>query len=100
MLAVHVLVNYTWPFVIPVLHSQTATDYEITIPEQHDVSNYVHEDIDQPPGDVRWEILWSNLVVDDHILGRGNFGEVRSGTVNIGGQRIKSAIKMLKGMAY
>ena len=80
--------------------SQTATDYEITITEPHDETNDVYEDVDQSPWDVKWDILWSNLVVDDHILGRGNFGEVRSGTVNIGEQRIKSAIKMLKGRNF
>ncbi|XP_038062477.1 ALK tyrosine kinase receptor homolog scd-2-like [Patiria miniata] len=43
-----------------------------------------------------WEILWSDLLLDDEVLGRGNFGEVRSGAVRIGGKVIRAAIKMLK----
>ncbi|XP_038061108.1 angiopoietin-1 receptor-like [Patiria miniata] len=43
-----------------------------------------------------WEILWSDLLLDDEVLGRGNFGKVRSGAVRIGGKVIRAAIKMLK----
>ncbi|XP_022083663.1 angiopoietin-1 receptor-like [Acanthaster planci] len=46
-----------------------------------------------------WKIPWSDLTVDDRILGRGNFGEVRSGSVRIDGERTKSAIRRLKGNA-
>ena len=44
-----------------------------------------------------WRIFWSDLIVDDHVLGSGNFGEVRSGSVIKDREMIKSAIKMLKG---
>ncbi|XP_038062454.1 proto-oncogene tyrosine-protein kinase receptor Ret-like [Patiria miniata] len=43
-----------------------------------------------------WEILWSDLLLDDEVLGRGNFGEVRSGAVRIGGKVTRAAIKMIK----
>ncbi|XP_022111654.1 mitogen-activated protein kinase kinase kinase A-like [Acanthaster planci] len=46
-----------------------------------------------------WKIPWSDLTVDDRILGRGNFGEVRSGAVRIDGVMITSAFKMLKAHA-
>ena len=44
-----------------------------------------------------WRILWTDLVVDDQVLGRGNFGEVRSGAVRRDGKLIKAAVKFLKG---
>ena len=58
----------------------------------------VYEDVGLPSWAVRWKILRRDLGVDDTVLGRGNFGEVRSGTVDQGGQRTKCAIKILKGM--
>ena len=68
-----------------VLLSQTTvdpapTDYEVTITGSEDITAVVYEDVGLPSWAVRWEILWSNIVIDDKILGRGNFGEVRSGT--------------------
>ena len=62
-----------------------------------DVASTVYEDVGLPSWALRWEILWTNLVVDDTVLGKGNFGEVRSGSVNIDGKMTKSAIKIMKG---
>ena len=44
-----------------------------------------------------FEIRWGNLIVDDVILGKGNFGEVRAGKVKKDGRVTKAAIKTLKG---
>ena len=83
-----------------VLLSQTPADYEVTLTGPEDTKAIVYEDVGLPSWAVRWEIIRSNLVVDDKILGRGNFGEVRSGTVDVCGQRTKSAVKILKGRVY
>ncbi|XP_022083827.1 fibroblast growth factor receptor-like isoform X2 [Acanthaster planci] len=48
---------------------------------------------------LKWEILWSDLLLDNEVLGRGNFGEVRSGAVKISGRVTRAAIKMLKEQA-
>ncbi|XP_022083705.1 uncharacterized protein LOC110975479 [Acanthaster planci] len=45
----------------------------------------------------RWEIQWSDLTVETRVLGSGNFGEVRAGSVRIDGEVSRAAIKMLKG---
>ncbi|XP_038069274.1 fibroblast growth factor receptor-like isoform X2 [Patiria miniata] len=73
-------------------------EYEVNLREGG-MAYTVYEDVGLPSWALRWEILWKNLVVDDKVLGQGNFGEVRSGTVNIGGKRTKTAIKILKGQA-
>ncbi|XP_038069673.1 uncharacterized protein LOC119738785 [Patiria miniata] len=74
-------------------------DYDdVSLPEDG-MTSTVYEDVGLPSWALRWEILWKNLVVDDKVLGQGNFGEVRSGTVNIGGRMTKTAIKILKGHA-
>ncbi|XP_022097116.1 angiopoietin-1 receptor-like [Acanthaster planci] len=73
-------------------------DYEKTVPE-NGIASTVYEDIGLPSWALRWEIKWKNMVVDDKVLGQGNFGEVRSGTVNIGGKMTKTAVKVLKGQA-
>ena len=57
----------------------------------------VYEDVGLPSWALKWEIQWENLLVGDKVLGEGNFGEVRSGTVNISGKTTKAAIKILKG---
>ncbi|XP_038068801.1 angiopoietin-1 receptor-like [Patiria miniata] len=46
------------------------------------------------------EIKWDNFIIDDEILGKGNFGEVRAGCVKIKGQVTKAAIKTIKGNAH
>ncbi|XP_033636365.1 ephrin type-A receptor 3-like [Asterias rubens] len=71
--------------------------YEVKIGSSTEAA--VYEDVGLPSWAVRWEILRCDLDVDDTVLGRGNFGEVRSGTVDQGGKRTKCAIKILKGLA-
>ncbi|XP_033636736.1 uncharacterized protein LOC117297699 [Asterias rubens] len=74
-----------------------STDYEVTMDSSTEA--VVYEDVGLPSWAVRWKILRRDLGVDGTVLGRGNFGEVRSGTVDQGGQRTKCAIKILKGRA-
>ncbi len=57
----------------------------------------IYENIGLPQWAVDWEIQWTNLIVEDTILGKGNFGEVRLGGIKLKGKVIKAAIKMLKG---
>ncbi|XP_022097194.1 angiopoietin-1 receptor-like isoform X2 [Acanthaster planci] len=60
----------------------------------------VYEDIGLLPSwAAQMEIRWENLVVEDVILGKGNFGEVRAGGVKMDGNVIKAAIKTLKESA-
>ncbi|XP_022097109.1 insulin-like growth factor 1 receptor [Acanthaster planci] len=73
-------------------------DYERPI-KPDDRQSTVYEDVGLPTWALRWEILWKNLVVDDKVLGQGNFGEVRLGTVNVSGKKTETAIKVLKGRA-
>ena len=68
----------------------------VTVSPQGSTS-VTYEDVGFPPWAKRWEILWTNVRIDDQILGKGNFGEVRSGSVKIGDKVTKSAIKVLKG---
>ncbi|XP_038066671.1 ephrin type-A receptor 3-like [Patiria miniata] len=56
----------------------------------------IYEDVGLPIWARKLEIKWENLIIDDEILGKGNFGEVRAGGVRIGGQVTKAAIKTLK----
>ncbi|XP_038055917.1 ephrin type-A receptor 3-like [Patiria miniata] len=58
-----------------------------------------YDDTDLPLWAKKWQILWNDLNVEEFILGRGNFGEVRAGTVRRGGQIIDAAIKLLKERA-
>ncbi|XP_022097192.1 tyrosine-protein kinase receptor Tie-1-like [Acanthaster planci] len=46
-----------------------------------------------------YEIRWEDFIVEDVILGTGNFGEVRAGGVKMDGKVIKAAIKTLKETA-
>ncbi|CAH1252511.1 TIE1 [Branchiostoma lanceolatum] len=41
-------------------------------------------------------LAWKNISLSSKLLGAGHFGEVRKGTVTIDGNRIQSAIKVLK----
>ncbi|XP_066271961.1 tyrosine-protein kinase receptor Tie-1-like [Branchiostoma lanceolatum] len=41
-------------------------------------------------------LAWKNISLSSKLLGAGHFGEVRKGTVKINGDRIQSAIKVLK----
>ncbi|XP_038066662.1 phosphatidylinositol phosphatase PTPRQ-like [Patiria miniata] len=52
-----------------------------------------------PSWAAKLEIKRGNLIIDDEILGKGNFGEVRAGGVKIKGKVTKAAIKTMKGNA-
>ncbi|XP_038066666.1 angiopoietin-1 receptor-like [Patiria miniata] len=90
--------------------SQTATD-ELVLSEnprskikkmeslnEDNTDPIVYEDIGLLP---RWasklEIKRGNLIIEEEILGKGNFGEVRAGGVKIKGKVTKAAIKTMKG---
>ncbi len=57
----------------------------------------IYENIGLPQWAVDWEIQWTHLIVEDTILGKGHFGEVRLGGIKMKGKVVKAAIKMLKG---
>ncbi|XP_078658305.1 angiopoietin-1 receptor-like [Branchiostoma floridae x Branchiostoma belcheri] len=42
------------------------------------------------------ELTWDDISLTSKLLGTGNFGEVRKGTVNLDGERVAAAIKVLK----
>ncbi|KAI8484525.1 hypothetical protein Bbelb_377960 [Branchiostoma belcheri] len=42
------------------------------------------------------DLTWDDISLTSKLLGTGNFGEVRKGTVNLDGERVPSAIKVLK----
>ncbi|XP_038066679.1 angiopoietin-1 receptor-like [Patiria miniata] len=56
----------------------------------------IYEDVGLPAWARKLEIKWENLIIDDEILGKGNFGEVRAGGVRIRGRVTEAAIKTLK----
>ncbi|XP_038061371.1 fibroblast growth factor receptor 2-like [Patiria miniata] len=57
------------------------------------------EEDNLPPWADGWKVPRCDLIVDERVLGRGNFGEVRSGGVIKDGELRRAAIKMLKGHA-
>ncbi|XP_071797178.1 tyrosine-protein kinase receptor Tie-1-like [Asterias amurensis] len=55
-----------------------------------------YEYVGLPTWAVKWSILWTNVILEETVLGRGYFGEVRLGGIKMGGNRVtKAAIKML-----
>ncbi|XP_035698667.1 angiopoietin-1 receptor-like [Branchiostoma floridae] len=45
------------------------------------------------------ELTWNDISLTSKLLGEGHFGEVRKGTIIVNGERIPSAIKILKSGA-
>ncbi|XP_038066683.1 angiopoietin-1 receptor-like [Patiria miniata] len=72
------------------------TTYENYPPRAVNPDGDIYEDVGLPVWARKLEIKWENLIIDDEILGKGNFGEVRAGGVKIRGQVTKAAIKSLK----
>ncbi|XP_038066676.1 angiopoietin-1 receptor-like [Patiria miniata] len=72
------------------------TTYENDQPRAVNPDGEIYEDVGLPTWARKLEIKLENLIIDDEILGKGNFGEVRAGGVRIGGQVTKAAIKTLK----
>ena len=62
-----------------------------------DLTPVTAEEDDLPSWAEEYRVVWSDLTVDDRVLGSGNFGEVRSGAVRKDGEMIRCAVKMLKG---
>ena len=50
-----------------------------------------------PAWAARWEIEYKDLTVEDEVLGKGNFGEVRAGCMKVNDKVTKVAVKRLKG---
>ncbi|XP_038066673.1 tyrosine-protein kinase receptor Tie-1-like [Patiria miniata] len=72
------------------------TAYENYPPRANNPDGDIYEDVGLPAWARKLEIKWENLIIDDEILGKGNFGEVRAGGVKIKGKVTKAAIKTLK----
>ncbi|XP_038066674.1 angiopoietin-1 receptor-like [Patiria miniata] len=72
------------------------TTYENYPPRAVNPDGDIYEDVGLPVWARKLEIKWENLMIDDEILGKGNFGEVRAGGVRIRSQVTKAAIKTLK----
>ncbi|XP_022109721.1 tyrosine-protein kinase Mer-like [Acanthaster planci] len=56
----------------------------------------IYEETDLSSWMPKMDIKWKNLVIEDVVLGKGNFGEVRAGGVRVKGEVTKAAIKTLK----
>ncbi|XP_038066669.1 angiopoietin-1 receptor-like [Patiria miniata] len=66
--------------------------------DDDDADPVVYEDIGLLPcWASKLEIKRGNLIIEEEILGQGNFGEVRAGGVKIKGKVTKAAIKTMKG---
>ena len=74
-----------------------STHYKTDPSSSDNAGSDIYEDIGLPTCATKWEIKWKNLVIEDKILGKGNFGEVRAGEVKIKGGVTKAAVKKLKG---
>ncbi|XP_035676172.1 uncharacterized protein LOC118415585 [Branchiostoma floridae] len=77
---------------------------------QDEHRNDLHQpaaDVSEPPyhiplrimGNSERELSWNDISLSSQLLGSGNFGEVRKGTVKLGGDMVQSAIKVLKSGA-
>ncbi|XP_038061564.1 fibroblast growth factor receptor 2-like [Patiria miniata] len=81
--------------------SSPQVEYDDTIPPQEETPMLPDGDDDNnlPPWAEGWKVPRCDLIMDERVLGRGNFGEVRSGAVMKDGELTRAAIKMLKGHA-
>ncbi|XP_038058739.1 uncharacterized protein LOC119730017 [Patiria miniata] len=88
--------------VAPELESDTtAVKEEVAFQNTITKQNVMHEEIPSDTGLPSWAegwgIPWGDLIVEERVLGIGNFGEVRSGAVRKDGDVNWAAIKMLTG---
>ncbi|XP_038075767.1 tyrosine-protein kinase receptor Tie-1-like isoform X2 [Patiria miniata] len=68
----------------------------IESPIIEDIERDINEDIGLPSWATGLEIQWQNLTIEDKVLGKGIFGEVRAGSLEIR-EMSKVAIKTVKG---
>ena len=73
------------------IRETTSPDRQNTYPDTYKTLNIL------PTWAFKWQIKWKDLIVEDTILGEGNFGKVRAGEVKVRGRVTKAAVKMLKG---
>ncbi|XP_038060886.1 uncharacterized protein LOC119731729 [Patiria miniata] len=71
--------------------------YQNTIAQPRKMTEEIPSDTGLPSWAEGWGIPWSDLIVEERVLGSGNFGEVRYGTVRKDEDLNRAAIKMLKG---
>ncbi|XP_038048242.1 angiopoietin-1 receptor-like [Patiria miniata] len=64
---------------------------------ENDIEKDIYENVGLPVWAKGLEIQWRNLTIEDKVLGKGNFGEVRAGSLKIRGGLARVAIKTLKG---
>ncbi|XP_038061539.1 cAMP-dependent protein kinase catalytic subunit 3-like [Patiria miniata] len=83
------------------VHQVDEQEYDDTTPPQEETPMLPESDDDDnlPPWAEGWEVPRCDLIMDERVLGRGIFGEVRSGAVIKDGELTRAAIKMLKGHA-
>ncbi|XP_038048234.1 angiopoietin-1 receptor-like [Patiria miniata] len=87
--------NVTDKHELPVVRN--ASMHGIQSPISDDIERDIYEDVGLPVWAKGLEIQWRNLTIEDKVLGKGNFGEVRAGSLKIRGEVSKVAIKTLKG---
>ncbi|XP_038061266.1 fibroblast growth factor receptor 1-like [Patiria miniata] len=94
-IAHHVAHTYEDTRTLQVEYDDTTPPQEKTpmLPDSGDEENNL------PPWAERWKVPRCDLIMDERVLGSGNFGEVRSGAVMKDGELTRAAIKMLKGHA-
>ncbi|XP_038055914.1 tyrosine-protein kinase receptor Tie-1-like [Patiria miniata] len=87
--------NVTEKLELPVVINPSM--HGIESPISDDIERDIYEDVGLPAWAKGLEIQWQNLTIEDKVLGKGNFGEVRAGRIEIKGEVYKVAIKTLKG---
>ncbi|XP_038066675.1 tyrosine-protein kinase receptor Tie-2-like [Patiria miniata] len=90
--------NATNSYLVPTAMELGAksTTHESDSPSAANPDGEIYEDVGLPSWARKLEIKWENMIIDDEILGKGNFGEVRAGGVRIRGRVTEAAIKTLK----
>ncbi|XP_038048240.1 tyrosine-protein kinase receptor Tie-1-like [Patiria miniata] len=66
---------------------------------ENDIEKDIYEDLGLPAWARGLEIQWQNLTVEDKVVGKGKFGEVRAGRLKSKGGLTRVAIKTLKETA-
>ncbi|XP_038055932.1 tyrosine-protein kinase receptor Tie-1-like [Patiria miniata] len=81
---------------IEISNVRDPSTHGIESPIIEDIERDINEDIGLPAWAKGLEIQWQNLTIEDKVLGKGIFGEVRAGSLEIR-EMSKVAIKTVKG---